>query len=527
MLVYANERMDSLIGIGLPLLSAHLKKAGHDVKLYDTTLFDTGKETGDSFRESLGQVTPVDIEKYGVVRKKVSMDELKADFRKAVLDYNPGLIGFSSLEMNYDQALELAKGIQDIPIPKIFGGVYPTFAPKVVLKEPSIDMIGEGECEEMLPELATALEKGEDITKILNLTVKKDGKIYRSGEVINLEDLPAGESIYGEKTGLRRPLTDLGKTLLAPDYSIFDDRRFWKKMGGKAVRTVAFELSRGCPFQCTFCCIPIFQYQHEKSLESYSKSSGLDLKELKKEHKFRRHKPIDKFISEVEFMVKKYKLDYIYFTDECFLSMDFDRFNDFIKQYREKINLPFFIETRVETIKLGYAEALESAGCEGVAMGIESGNSELRKNLLKRFMTNEQIIAAFREFEKTKIRVSANNIIGFPGETRENIMETIELNRQIHPGNTIVNAFRPYSGTELRRLCIEKGLIPAGERAEDNRVYGAFDNGALTAKELEGIRRVFNLYVKFPKDRWDDVRKAETDDDVLESLKQEYREGKI
>src|SRR3989344_7648950 len=137
----------------------------------------------------------------------MSLNELQNDFRRAVLAYNPGLIGFSTLEITYDQGLELVKAIADLPVPKIFGGIYPTFAPRIVLREPAIDMICEGEGEEMLPELATALERGEDITKILNLTVKKDGQVYRSGEAMALEDLPTGDNIYGEKTGLRRPQT--------------------------------------------------------------------------------------------------------------------------------------------------------------------------------------------------------------------------------------------------------------------------------------------------------------------------------
>ena len=73
------------------------------------------------------------------------------------------MIGFSTLEITFDQGLELAKAIEDIKIPVIFGGIYPTFAPRIVLREPSIDMICEGEGEEMLVELANNLEKGEDI----------------------------------------------------------------------------------------------------------------------------------------------------------------------------------------------------------------------------------------------------------------------------------------------------------------------------------------------------------------------------
>ena len=63
----------------------------------------------------------------------------------------------------------------------IFGGIYPTFAPRIVLKEKCIDMICEGEGEEMIVELANKIEKKEDIKDILNLTLKENGKIFRSG----------------------------------------------------------------------------------------------------------------------------------------------------------------------------------------------------------------------------------------------------------------------------------------------------------------------------------------------------------
>ena len=55
--------MDGLISVGVSVLSAHLKNAGHKVELYDTTFFDTGKATGDSYREQMGQVIPVDLSK--------------------------------------------------------------------------------------------------------------------------------------------------------------------------------------------------------------------------------------------------------------------------------------------------------------------------------------------------------------------------------------------------------------------------------------------------------------------------------
>ena len=99
LLVYPNDRMDSLISVGISVLSAHLKAANHEVELYDTTFYDTGRKTGDFFREQLGMIKPVDLSKFGVERKKMSLNELQQDFRKKVIEYNPGLIGFSTLEI--------------------------------------------------------------------------------------------------------------------------------------------------------------------------------------------------------------------------------------------------------------------------------------------------------------------------------------------------------------------------------------------------------------------------------------------
>ena len=526
LLVYPNDRMDGLISVGISVLSAHLKAANHQVQLYDTTYYDTGKKTGDFYREQMGQVIPINLSKFGVKRKKISLNNLQKDFRKKVQEYNPGLIGFSVLEITYDQGLELAKAIKDLNIPVIFGGIYPTFAPRIVLKENCIDMICEGEGEEMFVELANNLDEGKDITKILNLTIKKDGKIFRSGKEVTLNDLPTGDNIYGELTGLRRPQTHMGKTLLPPDYSMYEDRRFLKKMGGKVVRTVAMELSRGCPYTCTFCCVPMQQHQHRTARDLYAKFKNIDNKTIKQKDPYHREKPIRAFIDQVKDTIEKYRIDFIYFTDESFLSMSKDRFEEFITAY-EKIKLPFFIESRVETIRPGYAKALEKINCTGIAMGVESGSLTLRKSLLSRMMPNDIIIKGFKEFEKTKIRISANNIIGFPGESREDIMLTIEINRKINPDSIVVNAFRPYSGTKLRKICIDKGLIPKEERAEDNRVYGAFDNGILKGDELENIRKVFALYVTFPKNRWKEIKEAETNTALCKELMKEYERKEL
>ena len=96
-----------------------------------------------------------------------------------------------------------------------------------------------------------------------------------------------------------------------------------------------------------------------------------------------------------------------------------------------------------------------------------------------------------------------------------------------HERTVVVNAFQPYSGTKLRKICIEKGLIPKEERAEDYRIYGSFYNGAISAQELENIRKCFSLYITFPKSRWPEIRKAETDDRIFNALMKEYKDKEM
>lgn len=523
LLVYPNDRMDNLIPVGISVLSAHLKAAGHEVVLYDTTFFDTGRETGDSFREDYLQVHPTRLSEYGIFRQPLTVPELQSHFRSFVELHKPQLIGFSSLEITYEQTRLLLEAISGYPAPRIVGGLYPTFAPQKVLENPNVDFICEGEGEEALVALANAIERGEDLRQIPSITAKTpDGAIYRSqGVSVPLSEFGDGDYVNAKSVGLRQPDIDMSR-LEAPDYSIYDKKRFFKPMGGKVVRTVAMELSRGCPYKCTFCCVPMLQLQHKAEARVRADLGRIEPKHTRS---FHREKPISKFIDEARSAIRSFQIDFIYFTDESFLTMSNSRFEEFVETYKTEIGIPFFIESRVETVKQGMAQKLEAAGCAGIAMGVESGDESIRRKFLGRLMSNETVVAAFKEFEGSNVRVSANNIIGFPFETREAIFETIEVNRHINPDNTVVNSFRPYTGTPLRQLCIEKGLIQPGILAADNRDDTVYYNGHLSEAEIGGIRRCFPLYVKFDRTRWPQIREAETNDDIYNELAFEFREN--
>ena len=111
LMVNCNTPMDNLIPAGISVISALLKSEGFDVSLFDTTFYKpAGFLTGDEARMKTLQVRKTDLEEIGIHPKPGPITE---DFRKAVADYQPDLIGFSIIEVTYRLSLELLRAVSD------------------------------------------------------------------------------------------------------------------------------------------------------------------------------------------------------------------------------------------------------------------------------------------------------------------------------------------------------------------------------------------------------------------------------
>ncbi len=356
-------------------------------------------------------------------------------------------------------------------IPVAVGGSYALTAPENVISEKNVDIVSVGEAENAFVELCEKLKNNEDYTEILNLWIKKDGKIHKNrlGNLIDINDLPY------------------------QDWEIFDKRRIYKPMSGTIGRTGCFELTRGCVFSCTFCI-------NEHLNNVYNNKSY-------------REKDIPKFIDEVKYFKDTYGIEYVYILAEMFLPTTKQRIRDFSRLWKEKVGLPFWCQLRVEGVDEENARLLEEAGCASITAGVESGNEPYRKNVIRRMMSNQRIIDAFRTLKKTKMQVSGNSIIGFPGETREMIFDTIELNRHLTMDNNMIHIFTPYRGTSLYNISVERGYIPADHISGDYRSDYTLNQPHITKEEILGLQRTFNLYVKFSKEMWPQIRTAEKFDE--------------
>jgi radical SAM superfamily enzyme YgiQ (UPF0313 family) len=164
-------------------------------------------------------------------------------------------------------------------------------------------------------------------------------------------------------------------------------------------------------------------------------------------------------VSEIEQMLADDPgIEYIRFDDDI-LTTDREWLGRLSELYRARVGMPLICNSRVNFMDLQMAGMLSEMGCEVVCMGIESGNPWLREKVLNRHMSNHQIIEAFEACRDAGMKTVSTNMFGLPLEDTSMVLDTIKVNARCHPDTIQVSTFIPYPGTELYKLCREKGLI--------------------------------------------------------------------
>lgn len=470
LLIFANSTMDNLIPLGTSLLAGALRDKGIEYKIFDTTFYKTVDVYPDETRVKNLQLKSFDYSGLGVEIR--SYDDLINDFVKAVDDYKPSLIALSAVETTYFQGLRLLCAVKDKKIPVVVGGVTAIFSPADLIKEGCIDMVCIGEGEAAFPELCYRMIKGESYSDIPGFWIKENNRVLKNSY---------------------RPLVDIN-TIPFLDFSGFQPERFVRPMYGRNYRMIPFELTRGCPYRCTYCADP--------SLSEKFKGTG----------KWYREKSVERIRKEIEFYIKNYSVDFLYFVSDSFLAIENKKL-DKILSLLEEFKIPFWANTRLETITEERMKRLEKTQCVRLSIGIEHGSETFRKKVLDRQYSNEMCVKKFDIMGSLTIPVTINNIIGIPGDTRELVFDTIRLNKQClrKPDDTAsLFIFAPYRGTKLRELCVKKGYIPEDYWVKfDLNIERDFEISGLTNEQISGLMRTFGPYCKFPESDWPLIEKAE------------------
>ena len=469
LLVYSNLANEPLMPLSIAILSTALQDRGVTVRLFDTTLYPDFDTDDQADRILSQQIKLADYSTVGVRQKTTG---LLSDFVDAVDEFRPQLIGVSCVESTYRMALRLVQQIKDRQIPIIFGGALATFDPSLILNSRLVDMVCVGEGENTILEITRRIENGRDFHDIPNVWTKRFDKIIPARKY-TLEDIN------------RQPI---------PRFDIFEPERIYRAMSGKIYRMIPVEISRGCPYRCTYCSAPSYA-------EKFSKTG-----------RWLRFKSIAQIIKEIDYYVHAYEAEYFYFVSETFLAFPRKERETFYRLYAQ-YGIPFWFNTRPETINREDIRKLEDIGCHRISVGIESGDEKFRNDVLQRNYTNDQVLKAVEVLEASGIQFSVNNMIGFPDETREMVFETIELNRRFCANSHTVSVFQPYRGTALYDYSVSKGYIDPDTIVDGRFSESVLNMPTLTRDEIGGLYRTFNLYRNFDKSYWPDIRIAERSDE--------------
>ncbi len=371
---------------------------------------------------------------------------------KKVKNVKPKIVAFSVTSSQFNYLKNITKTIKKVSKTFILcGGVHPTLKPNCIFEIPELDAIVIGEGEFPLLELANAVQKNIEYRKTKNFWFRDKDKIIENEVrplIINLDELPF------------------------PDKESLDYQRVIDTAGGKN----RFIFSRGCPFQCTYCC--------NKALSKIYPNSR---------NYFRQRSP-QKAIEEIEMDEKKFKFNEIIFDDDI-ISLNKKWFYNFFNLYKKKFNYPFRCNIRVGTIDSDMMKLLKEAGAIMIRIGIEHGNEEFRKTILKRNISNKQIINTFKLCDKYKIRHNDFMIVGFPFETKKLFLDTVKLCREVSAKGQI-NIFHPYPGTDLDIVCEKNKWIPDKKYfMEREEAVISFPN--YTKKEIQLCHDVFQYLIKF------------------------------
>ncbi len=490
LLLYPNLRSMYVMPTAIALFSALLKQDNHEVRLFDTTYWEfpeKGIVNQDKYKAATLQVQPSQKAKKQLPLYTTNVYD---DFNQEVAAYEPDLIACSATEDMFPYAMKLLRNLRTKGKAKtILGGVFATFAPDKAIFPPEIDMICLGEGEYPLLELCKRIDKGQNYTDIPHLWVKQEGVIFKNKmtTLANVDNLPV------------------------LDLELFDESRYYRPFAGKIYRTIPVETHRGCPYSCAYCNAP--------AKEKLYKEANL---------RFSRLKSIETIRRDLLFYKNEGQAEYFFFWADTFLALSNQYLEELAEMYTSEIGLPFFCQTRPETLSDKRVRILKNMGIDTITLGVEHGNPQFREKILGRKNSNKTIIDSAHLLADYDIKCYVDNIVGFPTETRELAFDTIRLNRQLPVMSRSIYTFSPFHGAQLRDLAEELGYLDSNTIANSVYSMSLLNMPQFSKEAIEGVRRCFNLYLLLDEKRWPEIELAEQltpeGDKIWENLIAECRE---
>lgn len=401
--------------IGIMSLSSVLKRAGHEVTMFDHA----------------NPETPDEVIVEGVRRQK------------------PDLVGLSFLSTtSYPYAKVLARKIRaaDSQVRLAFGGVFASLNAQLVkMQVPEVDFVCRGDGEQLILDLLEGLADPDAVTGVT--WQEKDGRLHHNPNRPldrNLDQWP-----FPDREGLG---LDFVESMPLDVPAVLSLERF-----------TTMQTSRGCPWPCIFCDIPIFNEGKWRS-----RSPGHVIEEFKQ--------------------LQKDGYGSVYFVDDHFLLQP-RRIQAICQGIADNgITIEWGCEGRVDSVCMDLFPAMAQAHCRTLMFGIESGSQKILDRL-KKEQTLEQVETAVTTAKKAGIEiVHGFFVVGIPDETEADLRATFDFASRIRIDSFGFNRLCVYRGTPLWQEYVKRGLV--NDAADWYKYYKctSIDPTCLSGEEVHRIR---------------------------------------
>ena len=368
------------------------------------------------------------LEKNGFQVKIVPADILNlswSEIKQEIQDFKPDLIGVTSTTENRFQSFKLiryAKKVHPSAL-TILGGPHSSMAPEDCLAHiPELDIVVRGEGEMTMLELCQVLEKEKvlaAVEKIKGIYFKLNGQIKSSPP--------------------RPPLQDLDSLPLPAFHLIpFERYNFRFQVPGKGMLPAANVMtSRGCPFNCNFCATPI---NWGRTVRTRTPQS---------------------IVEEIEFLIKKYGVQVIFFFDDTF-NVNKKRVEEICNLILEKkLDIFWKCDARLDLLDKPLLEKMKEAGLFHLSFGLEAGSERVRNEIINKKINIEDFHSVIQWCNELNIIPNAFFIFSHPTETWQEAQQTVKIIEEYKDKiEASIAILHIYPGTPLEQTAKKMNILP-------------------------------------------------------------------
>lgn len=372
-------------------MATMVAQAGHNVAIYDADFDKNLLCNSYNYQEMF-------------VRQHLISEGLNSIFHpvweevdRTIRLFKPDVVGITAMTPKYPMVEKIAEITKLIdPETKIvIGGHHPSIVGEQVFQNGNIDIVVVGEGELTFLELIQALAlNNQDLGGINGILFKNE-----RGEII--------------RTAPRQPIEDLDMLPIA-DRDLILNKDY--------VSDNNIISSRGCPFSCTYCGADVI-WKHKQ-----------------------RRRSVDNIMEEASYLIKRSGSKVIAFWDDSF-TVNMQHTLELLDALKSIPGITFSCITRLDLINHEIVRALKQAGCATIYFGIESGNDRILA-LMNKHLTKDLIREKIKLVNESGISWLGFFMLGYPGETCEDILETLDFMRELDPPYAEINIFNPLPGTK-------------------------------------------------------------------------------